>query len=136
MNEWWIGTQLNSRGTRAFTYKVLNICIRFGLVLKIQSKIQSKRFSQNNIQARPIIFSFMWFLIFLNRFVILIWIDLDLNTPTSEDNVTHNPRPSSSISFNISINIEQNQIRKEICTSIRYGKNPTWSNNFINLNLK
>jgi len=54
----------------------------FGFEKSIQSLIQSKRFSQNIIQTHPIIFGFVRFLVFLDRFAVLIWIGLDLNTPT------------------------------------------------------
>jgi len=55
--------------------------VRFGFEKSIQSPIQSKRFSQNVIQTHLIIFGFVRFLVFLDRFAILIWTSLDLNTP-------------------------------------------------------
>jgi len=46
--------------------------VQFGLEKSIQNLIQSERFSQNVIQTHPIIFDFMRFLIFLDRFAVFI----------------------------------------------------------------
>jgi len=55
--------------------------VRFGFEKSIQHSIQSERFSQNGIQRHLLIFGFVGF-DFLDRFAVLIWIGLDLNTPT------------------------------------------------------
>jgi len=53
-------------------YIKIFVRVWFGFEKSIQNPIQSKRFSQNVIQTHPIIFDFMRFLIFLDRFAVLI----------------------------------------------------------------
>ena len=61
--------------------------MRFGLVWigyekSFRNPIRTDQFLQNDIQTHPIIFGFLRFLIFLDRFAVFIWISLDLNTPS------------------------------------------------------
>lgn len=57
------------------------------LVLKNQSKIESKWYLKKDIQKHLIISGFMRFLVFFNQLMTLIWINLDLNTFSKNDRI-------------------------------------------------
>jgi hypothetical protein len=57
----------------------------FGLdrFIKINPKSdQIQRFSKKDIKTHPKLFGFLRFSVFLDRFVVFIWIGLNLSTPS------------------------------------------------------
>jgi len=62
--------------------------VRFRSVLKNQSKIRSNPSGFHKISSKHINnIRFCAFLVLLDRFAVLIWISLDLNTPSSANSL-------------------------------------------------